>query len=103
MQRVCVHFQLSELVDITESGEEVVVKIQHSKFCVLKNEKPENDWFFVFNLCFGEFSFIRWVVHMIQLLEQFLINGRICFLVTEILRYSVSASVNNLLAVGAFS
>ena len=53
IQRICVHFQLLELVDITESGEEVLVHLQHSQFCVLKNEESDNDWFIVFNLCFG--------------------------------------------------
>ena len=51
MQRICVQFHFFELVYITESGEEVVVQLQHSQFCVLKNEEAENDWFFVFNLC----------------------------------------------------
>ena len=30
VQRICVHFQLFELVHITKSGEEVVVQLQHS-------------------------------------------------------------------------
>ena len=33
--------------------------------------------------------------------EQFTINGCMCFFVSEVLRYSVSASVHNLIAVGA--
>ena len=32
--------------------------------------------------------------------EQFTINGRMCFFVTEILRYSVSAPVHDLVTVG---
>ena len=59
IQQICDHFKLVELVYITESGEEIVVQLQHSQFCVLKNEEPDNDWLFVFNLCFGEFNFIQ--------------------------------------------
>ena len=43
IQRICVHFQLFELVYITESGEVVVVQLQHSHFCVLKNEEADNE------------------------------------------------------------
>ena len=39
IQRICVHFQLFELVFITESAEQVVIHLKHSQFCVLKNEK----------------------------------------------------------------
>ena len=65
IQRICVHFQLFELVYITESGEEVLVQLQFLHLCVMKNEEPDNDWLFVFNLCYGEFNFIQWIVHMI--------------------------------------
>ena len=65
VQRICVHFQPFEIVYITESGEKIVVQLQHSQFCVLKNEQPDNDWFVVFNLSFGEFKFLQWIVQMI--------------------------------------
>ena len=68
-QRICVHFYLLEIVYITESGEEVLVPFQLSKLCVLKNEEADNDWLFVFNLTFGEFNIIQWIVHTIQLFE----------------------------------
>ena len=65
IQRICVHFQLFEFAYNAESGEEVVLQLQQSHFCVLKNEEPDNDWFFVFNLYFDEFNFIQRIVHMI--------------------------------------
>ena len=52
-------FQLIELVNITEFGREVVLQLQLPQFCKLKNEEPDTACFFVFNLCFSEFNFIR--------------------------------------------
>ena len=101
IRRIFVHFQLFELVYIKELGGKVVVKLQHSQFCVLKNEEYDNDWFFVFDLCFDELSFLKLFVHFIELFEQFTINGRMCFFVSEVLRYSVSAPVQNLVTLGA--
>ena len=40
IHRICVHFQLFELVYITETGEEVVVQLQKSQFWSL----PFEDW-----------------------------------------------------------
>ena len=94
-------FQLIELVNITEFGGEVVLQLQLPQFCKLKNEQPETAWFFVFNLCFSEFKFIRRIVHMIYLLEQLAIKNSMCFCVTDVLRYSVSAPVLDLVTVGA--
>ena len=65
IQWIFVNLQLFELVYITDFGEEVLVQPQKLQFCVLKNEEPDSDWFFEFNLWFGEFNFIQWVVHMI--------------------------------------
>ena len=65
IQQTCVHFQLFELVYNTEPGEEVVVQLQHSQICVLKNGELDSDWFFVFNLRYGEFNFIQSIVHII--------------------------------------
>ena len=36
-------------------------------------------------------------------LRKFTVNSRLCFFVTEVLRYSASASVHNLIAIGAVS
>ena len=79
IQPVCVHFQLFELVHITASGEEVVVQLQHSQFSVLKNEELDNDWFFVFNLFFGEFKFIQWFVHKKSFLNSLILMAACVF------------------------
>ena len=51
LRRTCVQFQLFKRGYVIEFGEEFVVQLQHSQFCVLKNEEADNDWLFVFNLC----------------------------------------------------
>ena len=120
IQQIGVHFQLFEHVHITEFGEEVVVQLKHSQFCVLKIEGPNNDWLFVISLCFGEFClhglFFTWsFVHMMNCSNDFLnscfehefelftTNSRMPFFVTEALRYSVSATVHNLITIGTNS
>ena len=101
IQRICVRFQLCELVYVREFGEKVVVKLQHSQFSVVKIEEPDNYGLFVFNLCFGEFNFIQRIVHMLWLLEQFTTTSCICFFVTELLHNSLLAPIHDLVTVGA--
>ena len=67
IQRTCVRYQHFELVNITEIGDKVVVQLEQSQLCVLMKEEPDIDWLFVFNLCFVEFNFRQWIVHMIYL------------------------------------
>ena len=50
LQRICIHLQLFGVIYITKSSEKIVVEFQHLEFCLPKDEKPDNDWFFVLNL-----------------------------------------------------
>ena len=79
IQRLCVCFYFIVIVHITEFGEEVVVLLRHSQFCVLKTEKLDNDWHSVFSLCLGEFNFVQWFALMIWLPEQFTIQSCLFF------------------------
>ena len=79
IQRICVAFQNFELVNATDLTEKDAAQLQHSRFCVLKNEESDNDWFFVFNLCFSEVNFMQRVVQMIFLFKELTIISRIGF------------------------
>ena len=94
IQLKCVHFQLFELFYVTEFGEKVVVHFQYSLFCILKNEEADNDWLFVFNLCFGSSTSYSEIFTWCSFLNNTIISW-MCFLVAEVLRYSVSAAVHN--------
>ena len=75
IQIICMLFQLFELVYIKKYSEKVVVELRLSELCALKIEKPENDCFFEFSLCFGEFNLTWCIVHMIKFHEKITING----------------------------
>ena len=79
IQQICVASQNFEQNNATHLTEKDAAQLQHSRFCVLKNEESDNDWFFVFNLCFGEVNFIQRVVQMIYLFKELSIISRICF------------------------
>ena len=64
IQIICFHLQLFENVHITKFIEIVIIEFQFSAVFVLNDGKPDKVWFFVFNLCFDEFSFFQSIVHM---------------------------------------
>ena len=91
----------SNLLTSQNLSKKVVVKLQHSKFSVLESEKPNNDWFSMFNLCLRQFYFIQLIIGVIQTLEQFCVDSPVCFLIGQIFCDSVVTTIHNLIAVGA--
>ena len=86
----------------SQNVKKVVVDLKHSQFCVFKNEKPNSDCLFVFNLYFDEFNFLKRNDHNNHLFRQFTIKSCIWSLVDEILCYSVSIAFPYLIGIGAF-
>ena len=55
----------------------------------------------MFNLCFGEFNFIQWIVHMFKLFEKFTIKTCMFFWVQEVFRYRLWVVAQILLTIWA--
>ena len=79
----------------------VVVRLQHSKFSVLKYEKIQQGLVSVLNLCVRQFYFIQSIFDVIQTLEHFCVDSPMCFLISQKLCDSVTTKIHNLIAVGA--